>query len=148
MKVLRCSLFVLFALLFGSAIAPSLSQAVNLTNQVQKVENHTRWLIAESNEDYVNATWYNILGRYPDAYGLGMESQKLRGGEINRQQMADNIANGDESRGRIKDIYKNYLLRDPSPSEVNYWVNQLRYGKVSTFDVDTRIQNYADRGGK
>lgn len=146
--MLQRNLFVLFALLVVPMITPSPSQAVNLTNQVQKAENHTRWLIAESDEEYVNGIWYNILGREPDAYGLGMEAQKLRGGQINRQQMADNIANGDESRGRITDIHKNYLLRDPSPSELNYWVNQLRYGKVTTFDIDARIQNYANQGGK
>ncbi len=149
MKVLQRSFF---ALLLGSSIAPSLSQATNLSNQGEKVENRSRFLISQldylNDADYVKTIWYNILGREVDDYGVGMHVQILTSKQQTRQQMRENIARGEESQMRINDIYNRYLYRDATPSERRIWTERLGNGTATTFDVETRLQSYVNNGGK
>lgn len=151
MKVLQRSLLVLFALLLGSSIAPSLSQATNLSNQSEKVENGGRLLISQMNylsdADYVKTIWHKILGRDVDEYGVGMHVQILTSKQQTRQQMRENIARGEESRLRITNSFQNYLNRNPNSQEMNKYVYRLGRGYMTTFDVDQDVLNYANNGG-
>jgi hypothetical protein len=96
---------------------------------------------AEYFSNFITAAYSKYLGRTPDANGLaywvnlmqnGLSDEHLEAGFIGS---AEYIANhGGPGAGWVQGMYFNLLGRTPSPSEVQYWLNQLAAGE-STSDI-------------
>jgi hypothetical protein len=99
--------------------------------------------LTQSAEYYSNiivVAYNKFLGRAPEPSGLaywlnlmqnqGLSDEHLESGFIGSVEYINN--HGGAGAGWVKGMYLNLLGRTPAPSEVQYWLNQLAAGMLTT----------------
>lgn len=99
-----------------------------------------------TNRSWVQALYRDILGRDPDASGLGSWTASADAGTP-RSVIAASIHQAQESRAkRVTELYQRLLGRDPDPGGLAAWTDVLRNGR----DIELAVRlasspEYEDR---
>ena len=81
----------------------------------------------------VNGLYVQILGRKPDATGLGFWSKSLSSGAFTSGQIASQFLHSPEYDGNeVQSLYRSILGRAPAMSEASFWVGQMQAGLDAT----------------
>jgi hypothetical protein len=112
----------------GSGIAARSTAALGLTQS------------AEYYSNIIVAAYHKFLGRAPEPSGLafwldlmqnhGLSDEHLEAGFIGSTEYINN--HGGQGAGWVQGMYQNLLGRAPAQWEVQYWVNQLANGMLTT----------------
>ncbi len=74
--------------------------------------------------DYVNAVFRVLTGSAPDSSAVRFWTHQLQDG-LPTTEFVQTVASSQAGKiGQITRLYSEYLLRDPSQSEVTYWLDQ------------------------
>lgn len=84
-----------------------------------------------TNDAFIAATYQQILGRAPDAFGTASWKDALNKG-LSRDRFVHEIQNSTENLGKhVDDFYQTYLGRTPSAAERDAWVREVASGRSS-----------------
>jgi hypothetical protein len=87
---------------------------------------------------WVDAMYFDLLGRQPDSQGEAFWVQQLAAGASRTSIAYGFAASLERERDRITDDYMHYLDRQPDAQGLNYWLNQFASG-VTNEDLITGI---------
>ncbi len=87
---------------------------------------------------WVDAMYFDLLGRQPDPQGEAYWVQQLAVGASRTSIAYGFAASLERERTRITDDYQHYLDRQPDAQGLNYWLNQFA-GGVTNEDLITGI---------
>ena len=81
----------------------------------------------------VNGLYVQILGRTPDAGGLGFWSHALASGVFTSTQIASQFLHSPEyDNNEVQSLYRSILGRAPVTTEASFWVGQMQAGLGAT----------------
>jgi hypothetical protein len=90
-------------------------------------------------QSYLSSLYQTLLGRAPDAGGLGYWADQIDSGNMTRQDILPNFLHSKEYQNlyntnpseAVKDLYTTVLDRDPEQAGLDYWIGQAKNGMTA-----------------
>lgn len=108
--------------------------------------------IPNGTEQFVKAVYNDLLGRAPESReAINFYTAALVSG-VSRQRVILGFQNSSEYLSiRIREAYQRAFLRDPEPGAVDYWINEIRRGRLVSDELYSLFlatnEMYFSRGG-